>query len=80
MVTEAMDVLDVLDLLDVLDAKSSATHVMTLLFPHSAVPSIAASWAFQTASARFVSIFQNTTHPSASPVSRRVFWRTKWTL
>lgn len=56
------------------------THVMSLSCPHSSVPRIAAPCAFQTASARFVSTFQYTTQPSASPVSRRLFWRTNLTL
>jgi hypothetical protein len=61
-------------------SRYSQTHVMNLSRPHCSVPRMAPSWACQTAMARFVSSFQYTMQPSASPVSRRLLWRTKRTL
>ena len=47
------------------------TYVRTRSGPHEPRPSIAFSWALHTATGLLKAKFHDTTHPSASPVSKR---------
>ena len=48
------------------------THVIVRSGPQCPTPSTAFSWAFHTATGRLEDKFQDTTHPSASAVKRRL--------
>lgn len=48
------------------------THVISLSWPHAAVPRMAPSWALQTATGLFDERLQMMIHPSASPVTRQL--------
>lgn len=57
----------------------TGTYVIIRSRPQGRRPRIAPSWGLHTTVALLVAVLQRTTHPSASPVSRRVFRRRKVT-